>query len=80
MSDSTNGNCDNKKEKFPSWIQAKLFEGVLKQLHSDFVEIVDFKVDNALGPGENYATIMLKVEILIKLKGNYYKNILLIKQ
>ncbi|KAM7362729.1 uncharacterized protein ACRADG_013297 [Cochliomyia hominivorax] len=71
MSDNNNGtdqNCDNQKAKIPSWIQSKLFEDLLKNLFKNFQEILEFKVDNALAPGENYATVMLKVEIVIKLK------------
>lgn len=71
MSDSTNEIIVNRESKFPAWIQCGIFEGLLKSLYDDFAEIVDFYVDNALAPGENYATIMLKVEIVMKIKGIY---------
>ncbi|XP_046806614.1 uncharacterized protein LOC111676006 isoform X2 [Lucilia cuprina] len=46
----------------PSWIKAKLFEKVLRETVKDFHEIKEFKVFPALAPGENYATVMLKVQ------------------
>ena len=70
INDSNNSNnSSNNKRLVPTWIQSKLFEGLLNDLYNDFENIKEFKVDNALAPGENYATLMLKVEIAMKLKG-----------
>ncbi|XP_065354518.1 uncharacterized protein LOC135948989 [Calliphora vicina] len=46
----------------PAWIEVKLFENVLRETVKDFQEIKEFKVFPALAPGENYATVMLKVQ------------------
>lgn len=54
----------------PSWIKSHLFVGILKEIEPEFLSIEEFNVGGALSPGENYASIMLKVDIVIKLKGN----------
>lgn len=46
----------------PAWIESKLFEKVLRETVRDFKELKEFKVFPALAPGENYATVMLKVQ------------------
>lgn len=73
MSENNNQDINDTKSSnktlVPTWIQSKLFEGLLNDLYNDFANIEEFKVDNALAPGENYATLMLKVEIAMKLKG-----------
>ena len=51
----------------PDWIESKLFENILKENVKDFQKILDFKVKHALAPGENYATVMLKIQIEILL-------------
>ncbi|XP_061399695.1 uncharacterized protein LOC133335439 [Musca vetustissima] len=47
----------------PSWIRCELFEKVLRDNIKGFGKIENFKVYPALAPGENYATVMLKVHI-----------------
>ncbi|XP_005183467.2 uncharacterized protein LOC101894757 [Musca domestica] len=47
----------------PSWITAELFAKILPNIVKDFAKISNFKVCQALAPGENYATVMLKVHI-----------------
>ena len=73
MSENNNQDINDTKSSnktlVPTWIQSKLFEGLLNDLYNDFANIEEFKVDNALAPGENYATLMLKVELAMKLKG-----------
>lgn len=51
----------------PDWLESKLFENVLKDTVKDFKKILNFKVKRALPPGENYATIMLKIQIEVEL-------------
>uniref|UniRef100_T1PAV2 Ecdysteroid kinase n=1 Tax=Musca domestica TaxID=7370 RepID=T1PAV2_MUSDO len=63
-----NNNKDDTSSIVPKWIEARLFEGALKEVESEFKEIVDFKAKGALAPGENYCTIMLKADFIIKLK------------
>ncbi|KAI8116471.1 hypothetical protein FF38_05895 [Lucilia cuprina] len=63
MSDIAN-NTDN----VPAWVEAKLFENVLKENVENFKEIKEFKAYAGLAPGENYSTIMTRIEILIELE------------
>uniref|UniRef100_A0A1I8M6C8 CHK kinase-like domain-containing protein n=1 Tax=Musca domestica TaxID=7370 RepID=A0A1I8M6C8_MUSDO len=51
------------QNKLPTWIKAELFENVIKEAVGNYKRIENFEVRNALGPGENYATIMLRVKL-----------------
>lgn len=51
------------KYKIPNWITADIFQKVLHETVKDFKAIKNFKVCPALAPGENYATVMLKVHV-----------------
>lgn len=53
----------------PSWIRAELFEKVIQTNVKNFKKIQNFRVCPALAPGENYATVMLKVHIDCLLHG-----------
>ena len=53
----------------PSWVEASLFEPVFKEIVSDFRQIKTFKAVPALAAGENYATVMLRLEAEIELSG-----------
>lgn len=55
----------------PDWIKAPLFEPVFRAKDKDFRAIKTFKAEAALNPGENYATIMLRINADIELNGNY---------
>ncbi|XP_075145784.1 uncharacterized protein LOC142220492 [Haematobia irritans] len=51
----------------PNWIEANIFENVLKESVPKYKEIKSFKVYDALGPGENYVALALKVELKVML-------------
>lgn len=53
----------------PEWIKAPLFEPVFAEIHADFKRTKEFKVAPALSAGENYATVMLRIEAKVELKG-----------
>lgn len=55
--------------EIPSWIDPRLFVDALKDVELQFKDIEDFKLKHALAPGENYASIMLNADIVIRLKG-----------
>lgn len=63
---------DKTTNDIPSWVQASLFEPVVRDIVKDFYQIKDFKVKPALKPGENFACIMLRVEVTVELKGVMY--------
>lgn len=60
---------DKTTNNIPSWVQASLFEPVVRDIVKDFYQIKNFKVKQALNPGENFACIMLRVEVNVELKG-----------
>lgn len=66
------GSPVNGTNDIPSWIQGTLFEPVFKEIVSNFRQIKDFKAKKALSPGENYATIMLRLEAEVELNGKEY--------
>ncbi|XP_037951186.1 uncharacterized protein LOC119681945 [Teleopsis dalmanni] len=53
--------------KVPAWVKAELFEDFLKQTIPDFKGIKNFKAYPALAAGENYATVVLRIEIEMEL-------------
>ncbi|XP_061399697.1 uncharacterized protein LOC133335440 [Musca vetustissima] len=53
----------SKEIVIPSWITSEKFVKLLSKTITDFKGIKNFKVCPALAPGENYATVMLKVHI-----------------
>lgn len=55
--------------EIPSWITQNLFEDVLKDEFDGFSKITSFRPSLACAPGENYASVMVRVEINFELKG-----------
>ncbi|XP_037817375.1 uncharacterized protein LOC119607503 [Lucilia sericata] len=69
-------NTDN----IPKWIKTNLFENALHETLGDFKKILHFKAFLALVPGENYATVMIKVEIDVLLNnGDTHKESFMLK-
>ncbi|XP_065371975.1 uncharacterized protein LOC135963898 [Calliphora vicina] len=52
----------------PKWIEPKLFEKLLEDNVENYNSIKEFIVKPGIAAGENYATVMLKVEIEVELK------------
>ena len=69
MSDETSS---KQSACMPNWIEAKLFENILQENVEGFKNIKEFVVKPGTAAGENYATIILKVEIEVELKGLYF--------
>ncbi|XP_065354515.1 uncharacterized protein LOC135948986 [Calliphora vicina] len=61
----------------PTWIKASLFEPVFKEIFCNFQEINDFKAKPALSAGENYATVMLRLEAEIEMTDGSCESITL---
>lgn len=53
----------------PEWINEAQFVEILKQTVPQFSKIQSFSAKPALGAGENYATLMLRVSIQAELTG-----------
>uniref|UniRef100_A0A1I8PNS0 CHK kinase-like domain-containing protein n=1 Tax=Stomoxys calcitrans TaxID=35570 RepID=A0A1I8PNS0_STOCA len=58
----------------PAWIEPSVFESVIRDKFPDFKQIKDFKAIPALGAGENYATVMLRLIIEVELRDGSSKN------
>ncbi|XP_075148827.1 uncharacterized protein LOC142222531 [Haematobia irritans] len=59
----------------PEWIEPSVFESVIRDKCPDFKQIKDFKAIPALGAGENYATVMLRLVVDVELNDGSSKNI-----
>ncbi|XP_075145783.1 uncharacterized protein LOC142220491 [Haematobia irritans] len=65
----------------PAWIKPELFTKILRDNVKNFKAIKNFTVRSALAPGENYATVMLKVHVdcILQDSGNIEKYTLMLK-
>lgn len=54
--------------KFPAWVKQEYFENVAVQEIENFSKITSFNVESGSAPGENYATVMLRIQMKIELK------------
>ncbi|XP_075148803.1 uncharacterized protein LOC142222514 [Haematobia irritans] len=70
-----NNNQLKRKCIYPEWIKADIFENALKKAEPEFKQILEFKINYALPPGENYLTIMLKPEFVIELNDKSSKTL-----
>lgn len=67
------GTKDDQKEiHIPEWLTSEVFKDLLKHEEKDFKKIKCLRVKAGVPSGENYATIMLRVELDIENKGNYF--------
>ncbi|KAL7728377.1 hypothetical protein ACLKA6_007468 [Drosophila palustris] len=58
----------------PDWVQGEVFIDVLKESVKGFSKIKSFKANAGLAAGENYATIMLRVNIEVELEDGKDKS------
>ncbi|XP_017488159.1 PREDICTED: uncharacterized protein LOC108376452 isoform X2 [Rhagoletis zephyria] len=61
--------------QLPDWITAELFNNFLKETVPGFREIKSFKTKSAVAPGENYATIMLRIAMEISTQSGKEKTL-----
>ncbi|KAM8704327.1 hypothetical protein ACLKA7_008867 [Drosophila subpalustris] len=71
----TEAKVDSPASKVPDWVQAELFVDVLKESIKGFSKIKSFKVNSGSATGENYATIMLRVNIEVQLEDGKEKSV-----
>lgn len=60
----------------PEWVNKQLFHELLMQYVDNFKAIVSFAAKSATGQGENYLTIVLRVQITMLLKGTFSSDLL----
>ncbi|XP_017018491.1 uncharacterized protein [Drosophila kikkawai] len=61
--------------KIPEWVNAELFEDVLKSSVEGYSKVSTFKAELGSAAGENYATVMLRVQIEVELKDGKTKKV-----
>lgn len=66
---------DTIDSRIPDWVNEENFKPLLLKSYPTFKEIVTFKPYPALAAGENYATLMLRVKITIKLEDDTTKDL-----
>ncbi|XP_016980501.1 uncharacterized protein LOC108045630 [Drosophila rhopaloa] len=54
--------------QIPDWVKPEVFEDVLKRKVKDYKEIKSMRAEPGVPAGENYATIMLRVELDVETK------------
>ncbi|XP_062123816.1 uncharacterized protein LOC133837156 [Drosophila sulfurigaster albostrigata] len=59
----------------PDWVKAEIFTDVLKESVAGFSKIKSFKATGGSAAGENYATIMLRVNIEVELIDGKEKSV-----
>ncbi|EDW66718.1 uncharacterized protein [Drosophila virilis] len=59
----------------PDWVQAELLVDVLRESVKGFSKIKSFKADSGSAAGENYATIMLRLNIEVELEDGKEKSV-----
>lgn len=66
---ATEAKTESAPSKVPEWLQGDLFIDVLRSNVSGFSKIKSFNAKSGSAAGENYATIMLRVNIEVELEG-----------
>ncbi|EDX14417.1 uncharacterized protein LOC6729606 [Drosophila simulans] len=61
--------------KIPDWVTAELFEDVLKSSVDGYSKVRNFKAEMGSAAGDNYATIMLRVNIEVELQDGTTKEV-----
>nr|AAZ78628.1 CHKov1 [Drosophila melanogaster]AAZ78634.1 CHKov1 [Drosophila melanogaster] len=61
--------------KIPDWVTAELFEDVLKSNVDGYSKVRNFKAEMGSAAGDNYATIMLRVNIEVELQDGTTKEV-----
>lgn len=59
------------KFSYPEWVNESYFENIVRAEFENYQQILKFDVSPATSAGDNYSSIMLKVDIDIELTGIY---------
>lgn len=60
--------------RIPKWVNKENFHKMLSQAIEDLEDITFFRASRAMVSGENYSTLILRVQIEMKLKGKQKKK------
>lgn len=61
----------NEHLDIPPWINAEYFKDIVARDESDAVAIKTFTPTAAIPPGENFASVMLRIHLDLEMKGAY---------
>ncbi|XP_030571941.1 uncharacterized protein LOC115770689 isoform X1 [Drosophila novamexicana] len=75
MSSNSQITTNDVQVKLPEWLKAELFEQLLKDTFQGFKAIKSFKAMPGTKPGDNYATVMLRIELEVELRDDTTKSI-----
>lgn len=56
----------------PDWLDQNMFAEFLQRDFENFKTIKQFEVEETCGKGENFTTLVLRVKILVELKGKIF--------
>ncbi|XP_017123779.1 uncharacterized protein LOC108143761 [Drosophila elegans] len=59
----------------PKWVNKELFHGLLEQYNNNFKAVLKFVPTSAISKGENYLTIVLRIQIEMQLKDNSTEDV-----
>ncbi|XP_016980542.1 uncharacterized protein LOC108045665 [Drosophila rhopaloa] len=59
----------------PKWVNQELFNGLLEQNNKNFKAILTFVPTSAISKGENYLTIVLRIQIQMQLKNDSTEDV-----
>lgn len=75
LQQTTNTEQENLEQSsivYPEWVNETLFVDIVRADYENYQKIVKFVVSPATAAGDNYSSIMLKVDIDIELTGKYF--------
>ncbi|XP_075162603.1 uncharacterized protein LOC142235223 [Haematobia irritans] len=64
----SSSDLSNETKNVPKWLEAQLFEDILKEMVPEFKEIKEFKAYAGMPTSETYSTIITRVEIVVSLQ------------
>lgn len=65
----------NETTQIPTWVKPEYFENIAVEEIEDFSKITSFKAEPGSAPGENYASVMLRIQMEVELKDGSKKEI-----
>lgn len=63
----------------PKWVTKELFSSLLEQSNRNFKAIIKFVPTSAISKGENYLTVVLRIQIEMQLKGKLERQKYLVR-
>lgn len=65
-------NLEQSSVSYPEWVNETLFIDVVRADCENYQKILKFTVSPATAAGDNYSSLMLRIDIDVELKGKYF--------